>query len=84
MLSGDQCNGVSELAEGYTYIRGRCKQFGNLYYTNREDGRNFSASDYEIIICKDEIGQCIDGLEQRSEDICRRKSMSNKSFIWIF
>ena len=77
MLSGDQGNGyVSELAEGHTYIRGRCKQLGNLYSPSRDDGRCFSNSDYEILLRTDEFGSPVDAIEKQSEDICRRVSMS--------
>lgn len=76
MLSGDKYNGVSELAEGYTYIRGRCKQLGNLYSPNRDDGRCISGADYEIIVAQDDFVSHVDGIEKRSEDICRRISMS--------
>lgn len=76
MLSGDQCSGVSELAEGHTYIRGRCKQLGNLYSPNREDGRCFSNSDYEFLLPTDEFGSPVDVIEKQPEDICRRVSMS--------
>lgn len=76
MLSGDNCSSVSELAEGYTYIRGRCKQLGNLYNPNRNDGRCGSSSEYEFIVCADEITSPVDGFEKQPEDICRRLSMS--------
>lgn len=75
MLSGDQCNGVSELAEGHTYIRGRCKQLGSLYSPNRDDGRCFSNSDYEFLLHTDEFGSPVDAVEKQSENICRRVSM---------
>lgn len=71
MLSGDNCSGVSELAEGYTYIRGRCKQLGNLYSPNRNDG-----TEYEFTVCTEEITSPIDAFEKHPEDICRRLSMS--------
>lgn len=77
MLSADQCNKVSELAEGHTYIRGRCKQLGNLYSPNRDDGRCFSGSDFEFLVHKDDFGSPVDVIEQQSEDICGRVSMSN-------
>lgn len=77
MLSGDNCSSVSELAEGYTYIRGRCKQLGNLYNPNRNDGRCGSGSEYEFIVCADEITSPIDAYEKQSEDICRRLSISS-------
>lgn len=76
MLSGDQCNGLSELAEGHSYIRGRCKQLGNLYSPNRDDGRSISCSDYECLLPKDEFASPVDVIEKQSEDICRRVSMS--------
>ncbi|XP_031631573.1 uncharacterized protein LOC116345922 isoform X2 [Contarinia nasturtii] len=76
MLSGDQCNGVSELAEGHSYIRGRCKQLGNLYSPSRDDGRCFYNSDYEFLLHKDEFGSPVDVIEKQSEDICRRVSMT--------
>lgn len=77
MLSGDQGNGyVSELAEGHTYIRGRCKQLGNLYSPSRDDVRCFSNSDYEFLLRTDEFGSPVDAIEKQSEDICRRVSMS--------
>lgn len=85
MLSGDQCNGgVSELAEGHTYIRGRCKQLGNLYSPTRDDGRCFSNSEYEFLWHKDEFGSPVDAIEKQSEDICRRVSMSEYSNAYIF
>lgn len=89
MLPGDQCNGVSELAEGHLYIRGRCKQLGNLYSPNRDDGRYFSTSDYEFLLHTDEFGSPVDAIEKQSEDICRRVSMSKYSkrnivFVVIF
>lgn len=90
MLSGDNCSSVSELAEGYTFIRGRCKQLGNLYNNpNRNDGRCGSGSEYEFIVCADEITSPVDGFEKPSEDICRRLSMSkycylnNFTFSWF-
>ncbi|XP_055322618.1 uncharacterized protein LOC129578306 isoform X2 [Sitodiplosis mosellana] len=77
MLSGDQGNGyVSELAEGHTYIRGRCKQLGNLYSPSRDDGRYFSNSDYEFLLHTDEFGSPVDAIEKQSEDLCRRVSMT--------
>lgn len=30
MLTGSGCNGICQCAEGYTYIRGRCKKLVNL------------------------------------------------------
>lgn len=75
MLSADQCNGVSELAEGHTYIRGRCKQFGNLYSPNREDGRCIT-SELELLVHKDDFGSPVDIIETQNEDICGRVSMS--------
>lgn len=83
MLSGDQCNGVSELAEGHTYIRGRCKQLGNLYSPNRDDGRCFSNSDYEFLLPTDEFGSPVDVIEKQPEDICRRVSMSMLILIYV-
>lgn len=76
MLSGDQCNGVSELAEGHTYIRGRCKQLGNLYSPNRDESRCFVTSDLEFLVHKDDFGSPVDAVEQQTENICRRVSMS--------
>lgn len=85
MLSADQCNGVSELAEGHTYIRGRCKQFGNLYSPNRDDGRCISTLDFELLVHKDDFGSPVDIIESQSEDICGRVSMSKSNlFCWRF
>lgn len=92
MLSGENCNAVSELAEGYTYIRGRCKQLGFVNNPQRNDGRYRSGTEYEIITCIDEVDSSIDGFENHSQDICRRVSMSKfparvfffSIFIFIF
>lgn len=77
MLPGDKCNGVSELAEGHTYIRGRCKQLGELYHqVCQEDQDYILNSEYEGVICKENICHRAENLDQRSENICRRISMS--------
>lgn len=76
MLPGDQCSGgVSELAEGYTYMRGRCKQLGGLQVGDREELECFSASEYDALILKDGLFHRSESFDQRSEDICRRISI---------
>lgn len=78
MLPGDQCSGVSELAEGYTYMRGRCKQLGGLQIGDREELECFTASEYETLILKDGLHvHRSESFDQRSEDICRRISIGN-------
>lgn len=76
MLPGDQCSGgVSELAEGYTYMRGRCKQLGGLQVGDRDELECFSASEYDALILKDGLFHRSESFDQRSEDICRRISI---------
>lgn len=79
MLPGDQCSGgVSELAEGYTYMRGRCKQLGGLQVGDREELECFSASEYDALILKDGLFHRSESFDQRSEDICRRISICKR------
>lgn len=76
MLPGDKCSGVSELAEGYTYMRGRCKQLGGLQIGDREELECVSGSDCESFILNEGLFHRSESFDQRSEDICRRISMS--------
>lgn len=77
MLPGDQCSGgVSESAEGYTYMRGRCKQLGGLQIGDREELGCFTGSEYDALILKDGLHvHRSESFDQRSEDICRRISI---------
>lgn len=77
MQTSENCNAINESDEGYTYIRGRCKQFGQFYSSIRGNRLEPHSSDYELVALSGELSATsIDGFREHSEDICRRVSMS--------
>lgn len=81
MLTGSHCasNGVCECADGYTYVRGRCRQLAPLHAACHEDVDCFFGYDRESVACAERTCQCTPDYYQRDVNICRRKSMSEYS-----
>lgn len=79
MLTGAHCSGITnacECADGYTYIRGRCRRLAPLHGRCNETVDCFFGFDRESVACVDQTCRCSPDYYQRTENICRRKSMS--------
>lgn len=76
MLTGSKCAGVCECVEGYSYIRGRCKQLVELHSPCNQDTDCFFGYDRDSVVCKENLCECSEDFYERSENICRRKSMN--------
>lgn len=83
MLSGAYCNddGKCDCINGHTYLRGRCRKLLNLYETCDEDTDCFFGYDRESVVCRENKCECADGYYQRTDNICRRISMSKRKFL---
>lgn len=82
MLSGAEClGGVCTCAEEYTYLRGRCRQLGSIGSPCSDVVDCAFGFDRESVICQDNICTCSDGYYSRTENICRRVSMSKLNIV---
>lgn len=81
MLTGAQCNGVCECADGLTYVRGKCRKLVNLNEPCRDEIDCFFGFNRESVECRDGKCQCADGFYQRFTNVCRRESINGEPCI---
>ncbi|CRL03034.1 CLUMA_CG016428, isoform A [Clunio marinus] len=81
MLTGANCNGICQCAEGLTYVRGRCRQLVNLNEPCRDEIDCFFGYNRDSVECRDGKCQCAEGFYQRFTNVCRRESLNGEPCI---
>lgn len=83
MLTGGQCeNGVCTCVSGLTYLRGRCRKLVALGELCDDDISCDFGGERGSVACLNNRCECAIGFYKRTENVCRRISLS-KCIIFI-
>lgn len=77
MLTGAQCaDGKCSCVSGYTYLRGRCRKLVALGEPCDEVHDCQFNGQRDSVQCLNNICDCAEGFYKRTENVCRRISLS--------